>query len=137
MRLKGNAGHTLIETMISLAILLVVIAGIYTTLYVGNTSWAIQDTSVNVQGQARRAIARMTQDLRVGQGIAIVQDADNVDVSFTRSGDIVTYAWTTDAGSTQNQLIRTVDGVSVVVAPNISALSFIEATNDIKIALKK
>jgi len=134
MRLN-NTGHTLTETIMSMAIFTIIIAGIYSTLYVGNISWAVQDVSVNVQSQARRVIGRMTQDLRVGQNIVITQDADNVAIALTRSGSAITYSWTTDAGSTQNQLIRAVDGTAVVVAADISALSLTETASDVKIDL--
>jgi hypothetical protein len=98
-------------------------------------SWDMQDIGADVQHQARTVIGRMTRDLRTAQDLDITQDGDHVDISFTRGGDAVTYAWTTDAGGTQNQLIRTDAGGPVITGRNVSALSLTETATDIKISL--
>src|SRR3990167_7814358 len=127
MKIKRTSGITLTETMISLAIFTVIIAGIYATLYAGNLSWAVQDVGVDVLGQARRAVGRMTRDLRVAQNLVITQGTNDIDVDFTLAGaGNISYAWTTSAGDTQYQLIRTDADGGVIVARDISALALTE-----------
>jgi prepilin-type N-terminal cleavage/methylation domain-containing protein len=140
MRHNGHAGITLTEMMVAMAIFTVLTAGIYSALYIGNISWAVQDISVNVHDQARRAIGKLTRDLRVGRGVTINEtvapEGTTIDVYFSRTGEgNITYDWTTVEGDTQNQLIRTDDDGAVIVAQDISALSFTETANDIKINL--
>ena len=134
MKFWGHNGFSLTETMVSMALFTVITSGIYSTLYVGNVSWGIQDANVNVQSQVRKTVDKMTRDLRVAQGLLIAQDADNVNVSFTKTGEgTVTYTWTTDAGNSQYQLVRTTNANSHVVAQDISALSVTQTASDIKI----
>ncbi len=133
MRLTSNNGFSLLEMMVSIGIFSIISAGIFSVFYVGNISWSLQDANVNVQSQARRTVSKLSRDLRIASGLTITQDADNVDVSFSKSGSAITYAWTTDAGSTRHQIVRAVDGVSIVTAQNITALSLTETATDIKI----
>ena len=136
MRLRENKGVTLVEMIMSTAIFTIIMAGMYGMLHVGNTSWAIQEASVSGQTQARRAMGWLSRDLRVASSLTITQEDDDVDISFTRGANNYTYAWTPDAGeATRYQLIRTnvTDDESLIVARNITALSFTEAATDIKI----
>jgi prepilin-type N-terminal cleavage/methylation domain-containing protein len=135
MNLKANHGFSLTEMIVSVGIFSVIMAGIYSILYVGNISWSMQDANVNVQRQARLAVDKMSRDLRVATGLSIDQEEGTVSVVFTKNGAPVSYDWTSEAGSTQYQLIRTVNSVPIVMAQDISAFSVTESADNITISV--
>jgi len=133
MRIKAQNGFTLTELMVSMAIFTIIIAGLCSTLLVGNISWEVHAANANTQNQARITIETMARDLRVAQGLLIIQDADNVAVTFSRPGvGNVTYAWST-SGASPNQVIHTTDTATRIVARDISALSLADSVDDVTI----
>jgi Tfp pilus assembly protein PilW len=135
MKLNNTKGMSLVEMMVAVGIFVFLSVGMLSVVYVGNQAWSMQDANVYVQTQVRLTVSKLARDLRVASGLAIAQDADNVNVSFTKGASAITYAWTTDEGSTQHQLIRSVDGNAIVVAQDITAFSITESADDIQVNL--
>jgi prepilin-type N-terminal cleavage/methylation domain-containing protein len=54
---------TLIEVMVSLAITLLILAGLYGTFTIGRTFWSSQSTAIDVQDDARKALESISREL--------------------------------------------------------------------------
>jgi len=68
-------GFTLIEILVSIAILSVVIAGIFAVLNIGDMTWHSDMGVVNLQQQARQAMGSMVREIRQASDITI-SDSD-------------------------------------------------------------
>ena len=131
---KDNKGFSLTEVMMSMAIFMFIMAGLYTMLYVSNISGQSQNASVSAQEQARATVDLMTRDLRVAQGLVINQDTDNVNATFNKPGEgNVAYNWTTDPGDDANRIIRTTATRTRIIARDISALVLTDGGDDVTI----
>ncbi len=64
-RRKSRCGFSLIEAMMSTFIFLAVLAAIYSTIHSGQTFAGVQDTMAVMQMDARKALERMTTELRM------------------------------------------------------------------------
>ena len=60
---SNGAGFTLIELMVTMAILLIVIGGAYAALSSGRIFWFSQNAAITVQDEARRALDYMAMEL--------------------------------------------------------------------------
>lgn len=133
MNIKTKQGFSLAESIISAAIMAIIMGGLLTTFVAGNRSWNTYMAAVNVQREVRKSIDIMTRDLRAAENVLLTQDTNNVTLTFTHPsyGDI-TYTWTADESSADaNRIIRQAGTQSRVVAQNISAFVVTDSTTDV------
>lgn len=133
MRIDNRKGFVLTEILIAMAIFVFIAGGIFTTFYAGNVSYQSHDASVSAQSQVRLTLETMGRDLRVAQGISLTQDSNSVALSFTKSGEgNVSYAWA-NSGSNANQIVRTTDSATRIIARDVTALSLVNSASNVEI----
>ncbi|MFH1360811.1 MAG: hypothetical protein ABIJ41_07265 [Candidatus Omnitrophota bacterium] len=127
---NNNFGFSLVEVLFTVAIIIFVVSLLYSSFSTGNLSWQQYQCSTEVQRQARQALVTLARELREAENFSIVtQDANNVEVNFSRDGyGAITFAWAT-SGAQANQILRNDN----VIAHDISALSFIDNTTSVTI----
>lgn len=132
-RRANDRGISLVEVMVTVAILTVLIAALYAGFSSGHISWRTYENNITTQREARQALLNMKKELREASGITITQDADSATISFTRL-DVgnITYSWNS-AGNDANRIIRQLNGANTILANSISALSFTSNANSITI----
>jgi len=134
-------GFTLIEVMISMAVVLILAAAITRVLLVGNSSWHIGDAEVQVNQEARRGMSNMVRELRNTRPLSTIinvpadgayystitfkipsdsdGDGDVIDASGNVEwSDAITYS------VANNQLWRNTTNSATVLANNVNSLSF-------------
>jgi len=123
-------GFTIIEVLISFAILIIVFAGIFAVLNVGGQSWNAGSGSLDLQQQARQAMDGITKELRQSNVNNITIAPDRTAINFTIPMNITTnpITYSSNIGyylNEDNQVIREhpVD-TTRVLANNITNLSF-------------
>ncbi|WP_319574494.1 prepilin-type N-terminal cleavage/methylation domain-containing protein [uncultured Desulfobacter sp.] len=90
---RGNAGFTLIETLIALAISGILMGGVYAQFISQQDSYLAQDQVVEMQQNLRAGISYMTQELRMAgydpysSGTAGIETANPTSVVFTYVAD--------------------------------------------------
>lgn len=111
--MKSNArspyrAFTLVEVLISLAVLAILMAALGVAFQGATTSYAANEGMTEVINTARQALMRITTDIRTAQGVAPVDggavgDVDNHQCSLIRAdGTSVTYHYNTSAAASYN-----------------------------------
>ncbi len=130
---KINAkGFTLAEILVSVAIALFVISGIYAVLNVGNITWFTDMGMLDLQQNARQGMDGITRELRqsASSDIAISSAGEKIEFSVPNVTDTVAYYL--DAG----QLIREhPPGVEKVIANDVNSLNFLSNAGIVTIQL--
>jgi len=136
-------GITLIELAVSLLILILLIAGIYGVLYVGQFASHTDIGQLLLQQQTRQGIYWMIKELREedGSGIAISTEGDKITFSTIEESNIKYYRDTADAnkdGITTQILREYPTGTYKILTNNISDLTFALSDDNkfVTIALK-
>lgn len=80
----GSNGYTLVEALVSIALLSFILLGVYGVLQTGNAVTTNDNALLEMQQQARNAMDRIVRDVRASstQTITVV-DADSDKISFT------------------------------------------------------
>ena len=135
-------GFTFVELMVVLAISSVVAAGIFAVLSSTRVTWYISDASVQLQQELRKTMSAISDELRESSAAKLYLDS-SLDQAFPGDGtsqSSITFfivqgvdtsgavVWSDGPVSyvlSGNQIIRTYDGVSKVIANNISSVSFV------------
>ncbi len=60
---EEKGGFTLVEMMLSIAVFLIVAAGVYTALSTGRTTWLDSDASIELQQNLRLTLEKITREL--------------------------------------------------------------------------
>jgi prepilin-type N-terminal cleavage/methylation domain-containing protein len=116
---KSKRSFTLLEVLVSIAILTLVVAGVFSVFYVGDTCWRTDTGLVDLQQQVRQAIDGMSREIRQGNpgSIAITEAGARID--FSIGGDNIAYYLN------NGQIIREYSaGADRILGNNISALNF-------------
>ena len=124
MNIKNKKAFTIMEVLVVVMISTVIFAGVYTTLIVGNKTWAYYNDSIAVKKEVRRALFGMVNELREAENVKVIQSAEGSAIHFHRSSvGAVSYVWS-KKGDNANRIIRR-NRLSVrIVAQHISTLSF-------------
>ncbi len=132
----GQGGFSFVEIMVVVLISSFMIAGLYTILGTGKSSWEINRDRLEVQQEIRKGMDWMRRDLRQAGVTTITNVPANgtwyTTITFqTPSGvnaaGVATWnpAVTYSRGGTGNQqLLRTVGGVSRIISQDINTLQF-------------
>lgn len=114
-------GFTLAEILVSVAIAIFVISGVYAVLNVANISWFTDMGMLDLQQNARLAIDGMTREIRQSssQEVAISGGGEKVVFSIPDVSDTIAYYLN------NSQLIREHPaGTEKVIAYDVSSLDF-------------
>jgi len=149
--MRSEKGFTLVEIMVTLAIMAVVMAGVYLTFYSQQKSYTVQEQVAEMQQNLRGAMYLMSKEIKMagcnptGQAQAGIVTAAADSISFTMdlwgkstddppNGSIsnpnenITYALADISGDQAMEIIRTDNNSGIgpqVVAENIDSLNFV------------
>lgn len=129
---NAKRGFTLVEILVSVAIALFVVLGVYAVLNVGNTSWFTDMGMLDLQQEARLAMDGMIREVR---------QSSSGDVSITNGGEKVEF-YIPDVSSgisyfiQNNELVREHPaGTEKVLAGDLTSLNFSLASDTVTILL--
>lgn len=132
MRLKNNAGFTLVEFMIASVMIIVFLLGVASVMIVGYRNWHINHAAITLNDDLVKGVRAMVRELREAgaaspNGIQILSPGSN-GISFelpTAVGPLGPTAWQTIIYNlTGTELLRT-EGMDVrVLATDISDVDF-------------
>ena len=139
---KNHQGVTLVELMVTVIIFAFILGICYSLLISGSDSWETNSARVELQQELRKAMDRMSQDLRQAGSASIVDvPADGnayTSITFRKSagvsgGNLVWDSSTTRyflGGTGGTQLLRQVGAQTAsVIAQNIQSLQFSRQTS--------
>ena len=130
--MSARAGFTLVEVLISVAIAVFLITGIYTVLNVANASWSVDMGMLDLSQQARQAMDGCLRELRQSKssGISITNGGAKVEFSIPNVANSIAYYLQ------NNQLIREHPaGTEKILANSLSSLTFSLSGNVFSIQL--
>ena len=81
---KTNSGYTLVEALISIALLSVILLGVYGVLQTGSTVTTNDEALLQTQQQARNAMDRIVREVRQSSALTVtVIDSSSDKATFT------------------------------------------------------
>lgn len=114
---------TLIESLITMCITVVLMAGVFMVLNTGNTAIDINLGLVDLQQATRQSMDSMVRELRQATSItSITQSGSDYTINFATAA--VPSGISFSRNSANNQIIRTVGGQQQVLAKFITNLTF-------------
>ena len=132
-------GFTLTEVLVAIAIMTIILAGVFMAMSVGQRSFFTADVETDLREQITRAIMTMdgeisqTKTTRTNLDIGEISNSITFSIPNDNNGDgsvvdaMGSIEWSaniTYSRNALNQLIRTFGGVSKVIANNIVSLQF-------------
>lgn len=123
-------GFTLVEVLISTAIALFVVLGIYAVLNIGNITWFTDMGMLDLQQEARLAMDGMTREIRQSSpsGISITNGGEKAEFYIPDVADGISYFLR------NNQLVREHPaGTEKVLANDLTSLNFSLASDTVTI----
>lgn len=133
-------GFTLVEILISAAILTVLIAGVFMVLNIGQRSWNADMGWLDLQQQARQAMAGMVREIRQSKSSDIAITGAPPRIQFRIPTDITTqpiiYSADISYYLSNNQLIREHPaGTTKILANDINALNFSLSDDELSLSI--
>ncbi len=135
--LKSQRGFTLLELMVTVAITVIMSYCLYLALRAGDQQRQAADAKMLIYDSSREGLYKMLQEIRQTASNRITFGTGNTSVTFSLPNSATPVAadytvdWTTAlqvtyslGGASGNQVLRTVNGVSTVIAHDVTALSF-------------
>ena len=121
--MKNARAYTLVEAVISVAILSVVLLGVYGVLLTGNAVFTKDINLLDMEQQTRNALDRIVREARPASSQTILTNYNN-----TTNDKITIFSPTTPTGVqyylSGTDLVRSYSGTAQNVASNISLLKF-------------
>jgi len=135
-----EAGFSLTELMVGMAVLLLLLGGIYAVMAAGQQSYYIGDSRIQVQQEARRALDGLARELRAASAATVVFNDGNAN-GLLDPGDSLVFNTVTGmaggaptlstpiqytVGGLNNQMLqRTQDGATRVTANDVQQFSIV------------
>jgi prepilin-type N-terminal cleavage/methylation domain-containing protein len=127
---KSNAGFTLIEVLLSLAILGMLLAAVALAFNASAINYSENEAMFKAMNTARQALLRITTEIRTAQDVALMPsavDPDNSQCSMhTSDGSDITYRY--NSGNNTLYLDDNDASTSYVMCENVTAITFDRAT---------
>ncbi len=127
-------GFSLIELLVSISILTVIMAGIFTFLWSASTYWSSGRDSAEMTDNARTGLNRMTREIRQASSMSIAQTGRIAFVAdFGTGPETITYAFAPGAAGQTGSVWRSTSAVPdqhVTLIDGISTMQFIFYGND-------
>jgi len=140
-----SQGFSLMEVLVTAFIFSVVIGSLYATLNVGDRSWSTNSVLVQLQQELRKAMGRIKNDLR-GAGASSISNVpadgnwySSITFQVANGVSLGSVSWDSDAiayavaGSSSDQLQRTVGSSSMYIAQNITSCQFRRQSTSVNI----
>lgn len=119
-------GLTLVEVLIATAVLSLLLTGALTILNSSNSTWNVDTGLVELQRKTRQAMAGMVREVRQADFVAVDGSTITFSTPWAAAGNIV-------YSLNNNQIIRTYNGITSVLANNISSLNFVDNSSVVEI----
>ncbi|TAN61784.1 hypothetical protein EPN16_02850 [bacterium] len=130
--LSAKEGFTLVEILISAAIALFVVLGVYAVLNIGNATWFTDMGMLDLQQEARLAMDGMTREIRQSSssGMSITNVGEKVEFYIPDVASSISYSLQ------NNQLVREHPaGTEKVLSGDLTSLNFSLASDIVTIQL--
>lgn len=122
-RLKSKGGFTLVELLISLALLAMIMAAVGVAVHASAINYKANESIFAAMSTARQATMRITSDLRTGWAVSGTDPSTQCSF-FTADGRDITYRFN-NADNTLYLDIHSVDSTdSYVLCRNVTAMTF-------------
>lgn len=112
-RLRSQAGYTLAETLVTAAVIGLVMAGLFSLIQTGSQTWVVGANRSEAQQTARLILHRVAEEVRMGgwdprntQSFPAIQALAPPQIGF-----IISYDWSAD-GAIQNNILVAVNGAN-------------------------
>jgi prepilin-type N-terminal cleavage/methylation domain-containing protein len=125
---KSNTGFTLVELLLSLAIMGMVMAAVALAFNASAVNYSQNEAMFKAMNTARQALLRITTEIRTAQSVALIgagagDDPDNQQCSMiTADSRNVTYRF--NSGDNTLYLDDNLGGSSYVLCDNVTAITF-------------
>lgn len=126
---KSNAGFTLVEVLLSLAILGMLLAAVALAFNASAVNYSQNEAMFKAMNTARQALLRITTEIRTARSVALIgtgADDDPLDYSqcsiFTSNSRNITYRF--DSGDNTLYLDDNDASVPYVMCENVTAMTF-------------
>jgi len=129
---KSNAGFTLVEVLLSLAILGMLLAAVALAFNASAVNYSENEAMFKAMNTARQALLRITTEIRTAQSVALIgggagDDPDNSQCSMiTADSRNVTYRY--NSSDTTLYLDDNTTSSNYVLCTNVMAMTFDRAT---------
>lgn len=133
--MKNNVakkGFTLVEVLISMAIALFIVLGVYAVLNIGNATWFTDMGMLDLQQEARLAMDGMTREIRQSSpaGVSITNGGERAEFYIPDVPNGITYFLQ------NNQLVREHPaGTEKVLANDLTSLNCSLASGTVSVLL--
>ena len=122
---KSNAGFTLVEMLLSLAILAMVMAAVAVAFNASAINYSQNEAMFKAMNTARQALLRISTEVRTAQALALTGGSSQCSI-LTSDGRDITYRY--DSGNNTLYLDDNIASASYVMCDNVTALTFIRTT---------
>lgn len=157
--MKDSKGFSLIELMVVMVIFILVMGSVLGLLSVGQVSWQSGSSKITVTQELRRGMESMVKELSQAEisTLSLSDGGTSNSISFKTAQDLngdgtisfssgeleglratdpsIVYSLTYSASLGFNQLTKTVDGSSSVLANYLTALQFTRSSNIVEISI--
>ena len=124
IRLRSKGGFTLVELLISLALLAMIMAAVGVAVHASAMNYKANENIFAAMSTARQATMRITSDLRTARGEVSDTDPPTQCSFYTADDRNITYRWNS-ADNTLYLDIHSVDSTdSYVLCRNVTAMTF-------------
>ncbi len=127
---KSNLGFTLVEVLLSLAILGMLLAAVAMAFNASAINYSENEAMFKAMNTARQALLRITTEIRTAQSVALIgggDDPDNTQCSMiTADSRNVTYRY--DSSDNTLYLDDNTTSSNYVLCTNVTAMTFDRAT---------
>jgi prepilin-type N-terminal cleavage/methylation domain-containing protein len=128
---KVEAGFTLMEMLVALALASLVSTGLMSVYWSANHAFNRLSDYSDTQYGARSAIQRIVEDVRMATQAPVVKESNTKLVLTTPGGTVEYYR-----NAINNNLYRRSGGTAVPVAENITDLKFSNSVSPLKITVE-
>jgi len=134
--LRAQHGFTLVEMLVSIAILSVIMAAMFSFLWGTSNHWAAGKNTAETTDNARIGLNRMTRELKQASILTSAEPSlVSFNVDFGGGQENITYGYTPGSGGEQGYLWRSttsIPGEQVTLINNVEDMQFTYYGNDYK-----
>ena len=123
-RLRSKGGFTLVELLISLALLAMIMAAVGVAVHASAMNYKANENIFTAMSTARQAMSRITTDLRTAQGEVSDTDPPTQCSFFTSDGRDITYRWNSANETLYLDINDVASPKSYILCENVTDMRF-------------
>lgn len=133
---SGEQGFTLVEMLVSILILSVIMAGMFSFLWGASAHWQTGKSTAEMTDNARQGLNRMTREIRQASNVTVAQPNQiSFSVNFGTGSEVVTYGFSPGTNGAQGLIWRSTTAtpdVQVTLVDSVQSVQFTYFGNDYK-----